>query len=142
MAGKEHYKDHTARRMCQYFLEIFEVKAVQCVPPSTDVNGPTSAWVAAAAVAKDLPERMPLVVQRVEGGGYVPKLELKHVNRKGIPWLFAATDEGETETYNFPLSSGESNIFSSDKLVYDEWGPPLITLFQPRGRLTDIFEET
>lgn len=92
-----------------------------------------ASWVGAAAVARALPEDTSANEVQV---GNSSKLVL---NGQQIPWIFS--DDGEREGLKqSDRRQAKDGVWSH--LVYAKFGSILVTVFQPQGRLTDMFEET
>jgi len=136
--GLIHFSDRAARCMSELLVEGLGVKAVQCIPPvqapwEEGWSSAEASWVGAAAVARSLPEHT--VANEVQVGNR-SKLVL---NGQQIPWIFS--DDGEQEGLKqSDRRQAKDGVWSH--LVYAKFGSILVTVFQPQGRLTDVFEET
>lgn len=136
--GLIHFSDRAARCMSELLVEGLGVKAVQCIPPvqapwEEGWSSAEASWVGAAAVARALPEDTSANEVQV---GNSSKLVL---NGQQIPWIFS--DDGEREGLKqSDRRQAKDGVWSH--LVYAKFGSILVTVFQPQGRLTDMFEET
>ena len=108
--------------MCQTFIESFEAKAAQSVPPSkaAGVNGPTSTWLAAAAIARELPDAFSASVHGILSP--MPRamvLEEQHLtfqDVRDVPWIwFEEAEEAHSA----------SKLWT--RLTLKDWDPVLIT---------------
>ena len=128
--GQLQFRDEFAQKICQLLFESFSVEALQCVP--------SESWAGAVEVAQELPDLLDVVcinehlAQGIDIGPYLIRSE-----SDPVPWIWRQEDADGGHPR--PLED-EGGVFSG--LIYEHFGPILVTVFQPRGRLTDVFEST
>ena len=144
---KAHFLDQTSQRICKILFETFHCAAFQIVPPVLyseidDRSSAQASWDELVWIAQALPNFFPDPENQfpeVSYTGPFPELSMTKV-----PWVWYDIVDCMRSGIGKSDSDGlEIEVpLSYALLAYGQIGPTSVTLFQPRGRLTDCWEET
>ena len=139
LPSKVHLFDQTNQRFCQILFEEFECAAVQIVPPVLyNESSAASSWAELVQIAQSIPDTFVDTENSDTQDGAAVDGVFSHTDihegdllSRQVPWIWRRREVAEGL-----LSPGKRVI------EYDDLGPYTVTAFQPRGRLSDVWEET